>query len=90
MEAFDEVNNFDVLKRMSAESKDVKLCTTVTELDYTAKKGTKVTVGVPGNVVFDIRDGKTGVFLLLVNWEQFEEMKRIMRSEGKEGQDGGI
>lgn len=76
-----KVNNFDVLKRMAAESKDIRICTTVTKMNYDHKKGTEVSIGVPGNVCFDINDGKLSASLLLFNSEQFEELKKTMEAE---------
>ena len=76
------VNNFDVLKRMAAENKAVQLCTTITQMNYSAKKGgTEVSVGVPGNVCFDIRDGKLNAVLLLWDVNEFNELKAIMEKE---------
>ena len=41
------INNFDVLKRMAEENKSIQLCTTITEMNYSQKKGgTEVSVGV--------------------------------------------
>lgn len=78
------VNNFDVLKRMGELNKDVRLCTTVTDVDYSAKKGgTKVSIGVPGNVCFDIVDGKLTAMLLLFNPKEFAEVKEAMHKEEK-------
>ena len=52
------VNNFDVLKRMAEENKSIQLCTTITQMNYSAKKGgTEVSIGVPGNVCFDFEYG---------------------------------
>lgn len=71
-----KVNNFDVLKRMSELGEDIRLCTTVTEMTYNAKKGTEVVVGVPGNVCFEIECGKLNAVLLLWNVQKFNEIKR--------------
>jgi hypothetical protein len=73
------VNNFDVLKRMAAENKDIRLCTTVTEMTYNMKKGgTEVVVGVPGNVCFEIGSGRLNAVLLLWDKRQFDELKAVM------------
>jgi hypothetical protein len=74
-----KVNNFDVLKRMGELSKDIRLCTTVTDMTYNAKVGTKVTVGVPGNVCFEIESGKLSAFLLLFNKQEFDELLEMMQ-----------
>lgn len=77
------VNNFDVLKRMAAENKNIQLCTTVTDMNYNHKVGTKVSVGVPGNVCFDIEGGKLSACLLLFDKSQFDELKTLMEQESK-------
>lgn len=77
-----KINNFDVLKRMADENLNVQLCTMITDMNYSAKNGgTKVTVGVPGNVCFDIRYGKTNAMLLLVDVAQFTKLKAEMESK---------
>lgn len=73
-----KVNNFDVLKRMSELGEDIRLCTTVTDMTYNASKGTKVTVGVPGNVCFEIEQGKLNAVLLLWDVRKFNELKQQM------------
>ena len=78
------VNNFDVLKRMGAENKNIQLCTTVTDMNYNAKVGTKVSVGVPGNVCFEIESGKLSACLLLFSKQQFDELKALMEAETAE------
>lgn len=76
------VNNFDVLKRMAAENKSIQLCTTITQLSYSAKKGgTEVTVGVPGNVCFEFESGRKTGFLLIYDVQQFNELKATMEKE---------
>jgi hypothetical protein len=77
-----EINNFDVLKRMAAENKTVQLCTTITQMNYSAKKGgTEVSVGVPGNVCFEIESGRMNAVLLTWNVREFEELKAKMKEE---------
>lgn len=79
-----KVNNFDVLRRMCTANQKVQLCTTVTDMNYSAKQGgTKVSIGVPGNVCFDIQEGRTNVMLLLVDVAQFDAMKKVMENEAK-------
>jgi len=76
------INNFDVLKRMAAENKSIQLCTTVTQMNYSAKKGgTEVSVGVPGNVCFEMESGRMTAFLLLYNVREFNELKAQMARE---------
>lgn len=77
-----KVNNFDVLKRMADENKSVQLCTTITQMNYSAKKGgTEVSVGVPGNVCFEIESGRMNAVLLTWNVREFEELKAKMEAE---------
>ena len=75
------VNNFDVLKRMSAENKKLWLAPTITDMQYNANRGTKVTFGIEGNVVFDIEQGKKKAVCLLWSVEEFEAMKAAMEAE---------
>jgi len=73
------VNNFDVLKRMAEENKSIQLCTTITQMNYSAKKGgTEVSVGVPGNVCFDIESGRKNCLLLLFDMAEFKKVKAEM------------
>ena len=70
-----KVNNFDVLKRMGERGDDIRMCPTITRMTYNAKKGTEVSIGVPGNVCFDIESGKLNAMLLLFSMAQFNELK---------------
>jgi hypothetical protein len=76
-----DVNNFDVLKRMASENKDIRLCSTITDMSYNAKRGTKVSVGVPGNVCFDINSRKLNAVLLVFDISQFDELKKQMEED---------
>lgn len=76
------INNFDVLKRMAEENKSVQLCTTITQMNYSAKKGgTEVSVGVPGNVCFEIESGRKNCMLLLFDMQEFKSLKEKMEAE---------
>jgi hypothetical protein len=78
------VNNFDVLKQMGVENKTIQLCTTITQMNYSANKGgTEVSVGVPGNICFDIQSGKMNAVLLLWDVNQFNEIKAKLESAGE-------
>lgn len=77
------VNNFDVLKRMSAENKRIWLAPTITDMQYNANRGTKVTFGIEGNVTFDIEQGKKKAICLLWSVEEFEAMKAQMEKEAE-------
>jgi hypothetical protein len=51
-------------------------------MNYSAKKGgTEVSVGVPGNVCFEVQSGRMVGFLLLYDVAQFNELKAAMESE---------
>ena len=79
-----KVNNFDVLKRMAEENKTIQLCTTITQMLYSAKKGgTEVSVGVPGNVCFEVESGRMTGFLLMYNVREFNELKAAMEQEAQ-------
>jgi hypothetical protein len=80
-----KINNFDVLKRMGERGDDIRICTTITEMTYNAKRGTEVAIGVPGNVCFEIEQGKLNAFLLLYDKRQFDELKRSMEKMGELG-----
>jgi hypothetical protein len=83
-----EISNFDVLKRMGAENKNIQLCTTITEMTYNMKKGgTEVVVGVPGNVCFEIESGRLNAMLLLFSVSEFNQLKEKMTREVQD-QDG--
>ena len=79
-----EVSNFDVLKKMAADNKSIQLCATITQMNYSAKKGgTEVSVGVPGNVCFEIESGRMVGFLLLYNVREFNELKAQMQAAAR-------
>ena len=82
------VNNFDVLRRLAQENKSIQLCSTITQMNYNMKKGgTEVSVGVPGNVCFEIESGRMNAMLLLFNMREFNELKTAMEKEAQH-QDG--
>lgn len=69
-------NNFDVLKKMSADNKEIMLAKHVVSAT-TAKGGGHVTMGVPAELLHKIAllDGKYQVVLLVWNIEQFKEVQ---------------
>ena len=78
------VNNFDVLKRMAAENKSIQLCDTITQVNYSSKKGgTEISVGVPGNVCFGIESGRMAAKLLIWNVREFDELRAAMEADAK-------
>lgn len=79
-----KVNNFDVLKRMSAENMRIQAspAENITNLSYSEKKkGTKITIGVDGNVIHGIMFGETSCMMLLFDRAQFDELKKTMENE---------
>jgi ethanolamine transporter EutH len=77
-----KVSMFEVMKRMSDENKDIRLSTVdnITELRK-VKAGTKVTIGVAGDVVSAVALGKLVGGLILVDKEQFFATKEEMEKE---------
>jgi hypothetical protein len=75
-----KVNNFDVLKKMSADNLDIRMAPDILGANYSHKTGTKVTVGVPGNICFEIMSGELVGCLLLWNKKQFEETKKALEN----------
>ena len=75
-----KINNFDVLKRMAAENKDIRLGTDVLDLKKTSA-GTKVTMGAPGDVVTPVFLGELQCCLLIYSKKQFDELKATMEAE---------
>ena len=76
------INSFDVLKRMGDENKQIMICPDVLNMNYSQKtKGTKVEVGVPGNVIGDIFGGTKKAVLLMWDKKEFDELKAKMEAE---------
>lgn len=76
------VNNFDVLKKMSADNKDIRLGTDVTFMKK-VKAGTQVTVGIAGDVIGSIYHGDLSVCLILFDKQQFNETKAELEEQSK-------
>lgn len=77
-----KVNSFDVLKRMGDENKKIMMCPDILNMKYSDKtKGTKVEVGVPGNVIADIFGGTKKAVLLIWDVKEFNELKALMEAE---------
>jgi len=74
------VNNFDVLKRMAAENKDIRLGVDVLNMKK-VKAGTQLTMGIAGDVITPIFLGELNCCLVIFNKKQFDELKAAMESE---------
>jgi hypothetical protein len=75
------INNFDVLKRMSADNRDIRMApSNLLRANYT-KAGTQVTMGVEGNVVGGLLNGNLVACLLLWDREQFNATKAQLEQE---------
>ena len=77
-----KVNNFDVLKRMSAEDKDIRMGVDVLRMDK-VKAGSQVTIGIAGDVVTPLFAGELHACLLIYNIKQFDELKAAMEQENE-------
>lgn len=79
-----KVNNFDVLKQMSAENLDIRMSpsTNIVNMNKT-KAGTQVTIGAEGDVLNPIMRGDLGVCLMMWNTKQFNELKARMEAESE-------
>ena len=74
-------NNFDVLKRMSDEDQDIRLATLANILSMKkVKAGTQIVLGVEGDVLIGILEGKFGGCFLLYDWKQFTETRKKMEN----------
>jgi hypothetical protein len=76
-----EVNNFDVLKRMSDENKDIRMGVEVLNMKA-VKAGSQITMGIAGNVLAALMFGELKACLILFNKQQFDEMKATIEAEG--------
>jgi hypothetical protein len=74
------INNFDVLKRMAADNKDIRLGNDFLGAKA-VKAGSQVTIGIAGNVLAQIMTGELRCCLILFNKEEFNEIKKKMECE---------
>lgn len=74
------VNNFDVLKRMSADNLDIRLGTDILNMK-TVKAGTQITMGIAGDVLNPIFRGELHACLIIYDKKQFNELKAKMEAE---------
>lgn len=70
---------FEVLDYMNVQDTDnntenIQVCPTFVSANF-SKKGTQVTMGVPGNIVFDLDTDKLIPVLLLVNREEYDKLQ---------------
>lgn len=76
------VNNFDVMKLMGERNLDIQLAPLGNVLRvHKVKAGTQVTIGVGGDVVAGIADGRFVGGLILADQEQFHRLKQEMEAE---------
>lgn len=74
------VNNFDVLKKMSADNLDIRLGT-----DFlggkTNRQGCRIEIGIAGNPLGELLAGDLRACLILFNKKQFDETKAKLETE---------
>ena len=72
---------FEILDQMNIQDTEngtmnIQLCPNFVSADYSKKiNGTKVTMGIPGNIVFDLETDKLIPVLLLVNREEYDKLQ---------------
>ena len=76
----DAVSNFDVLKRMAADNLDIRMSDEIVNMNVT-KKGTRVTVGIAGDVLNPIYSGRMNACLVCFDTKQFIETKKKLEEE---------
>lgn len=70
---------FEILDQMNIQDTDnetslLGVCPNFVSANFN-KKGTQVTMGVPGNIVFDLETDKLIPVLLLVNREEYDKLQ---------------
>lgn len=76
-----EIRLFEILDAMNIQDAENKtsylsVCNSFLSADYSAKQGgTKVTIGVPGNVTFDLLEQNTIPILLIIDRSEYEKIK---------------
>lgn len=79
-----KVNNFDVLKAIGERNGSIQLAPLSNIINMKkVKAGTQITIGVGGDVIFGIMEGKYVGGLILADKAQFDAIKEEM--EGSEG-----
>jgi hypothetical protein len=78
------VNNFDVMKAMGEQNKDIRLAPMANILRLQkVKAGTQITIGVEGDVVGAIANGRFVGGLILADKAQFDETKRQLQAKAE-------
>lgn len=70
---------FEIIDQMNVQDTEndtekIQVCPTFLSANFN-KKGTQVTMGVPGNIVFDLETDKLIPVLLLVNREEYDKLQ---------------
>lgn len=75
-----KAGNFDVMKRMSELDRDIRMSDQILRIQST-KRGTQVTIGIGGDLVAAIADGKLFGGLYLMDKAQFFQTQRELDAE---------
>lgn len=76
-----EIRLFEILDVMNIQDTENKtahlsVCPSFLSADYSAKQGgTKVTIGVPGNITAELLEQHLLPILLVINREEYEKIK---------------
>jgi len=70
---------FEIIDQMNIQdtennTENIQVCPTFISANF-SKKGTQVTMGVPGNIVFDLESDKLIPVLLLINREEYDKLQ---------------
>lgn len=81
-----EIKLFDVLRRMVDTNDQTCKLGPLSNIDGArwTKRGTKITIGWPDNIVFQVLNGDFVGGLLLIERKRFEEVKAELEEEAKE------
>lgn len=78
---------FEILDAMNVQDGENKtshlgVCNSLLSADYSAKQGgTKVTIGVPGNVTGELLEGESIAILLMISLKEYNEIKAKLEEE---------
>lgn len=82
-----EVRLFEVLDALNVQDEEnkttnLKFCNSFLSADYSAKQGgTRVTIGVPGNITAELLEQHVVPILLIINHEEYKKMKSELEKE---------